>query len=120
MYVHHEYRSQYLVKERIVGIILTDPHDQCKRVAWPQKKKCSLGLSLGAKLVSTIDRPPIFSIIFRLFPRGGLKKKCTAFCTIRLDVLQGMSVESFAQKNEDLTYPCSRRSRIQQKKWILH
>ena len=40
-----------------------------------------LGLSLGARLVSTNDRPSYSSIILRLFPSGGEKKKCAAFCT---------------------------------------
>ena len=65
-----------------------------------------LRLSLGAKLVSTNDRPSIFSIIFRLFPSGD-GKSCAAFCTFRLGVLQGMSVEIYAQKIEDLTCLCS-------------
>ena len=46
-----------------------------------------LGLSLGVKLVSTSDRPSVFSKIFRLFASGGEKKKCSAFCTNRLEVL---------------------------------
>ena len=33
-----------------------------------------LGLSPGAKLVSTNDRPSIVIIMFRLFPTGGEKK----------------------------------------------
>ena len=37
--------------------------------------KIGLGLSLGAKLVSTNDRPSMFSVIFRIFPGGGEKKK---------------------------------------------
>ena len=49
-----------------------------------------LGLSLGAKLVSTNDRSSMFSIIFRLFPSGGVKKNCAALCTVRLDVPQGI------------------------------
>ena len=49
----------------------------------------ALGLSLGAKLVSTYDRPSYSSIIFRLFPGGDEKKKCAAFSTNRLEVLQG-------------------------------
>ena len=65
-----------------------------------------LGLSLGAQLVSTNDRPSIFSKIFGLFASGG-EEKCAAFCTIRLDVLQGMPVEISAQKIEDLTCLCS-------------
>ena len=43
-----------------------------------------LGLSLEAKLETTNDRPLYSSKIFRLFPSGGEKKKCTAFCTNRL------------------------------------
>ena len=74
-----------------------------------------LGLSQGAKLVSTNDRYLTFSIIFRLVPRGD-EKKCAAFCTIRLDVLQGRSVEIFAQKNENLTCLSSTLSRIVAKK----
>ena len=61
------------------------------------------GLSLGADLVSTNDRLSIFSILFRLFPSGGEKTNCAAFCTVRIDVLQRMLVEIFAQKIEDLT-----------------
>ena len=41
------------------------------------------------------------------FLPAGVKKKCAAFCTIRLDVLQGMPVEISAQKIEDLTCLCS-------------
>ena len=69
-------------------------------------------LSLGAALVSTNDRPSIFSIIFRFLPSGGNKIKCAAFCTNRfggLEVkLQGMSVDVFAAKIEDLTCLCSK------------
>ena len=36
----------------------SDPHDQWKRVTWP-KTNTGLGLSLGAKLVSTNDRASI-------------------------------------------------------------
>ena len=66
-----------------------------------------LGLSLGAKLVSTNGRPSYSSIIFRLFPSEGEKKNGVAFCTNRLEVLQGMSVEFFAKEVEDLTCLCS-------------
>ena len=53
------------------------------------------GLSLGANLVSTNDRPSFFSIIFRRFP-SAINKKCAAFGTNRLEVLlQGMSVDFF-------------------------
>ena len=48
-----------------------------------------------------------FSLLFRLFPSRGDKKSCAAFCTIRLDLLQGMSAEFFEQKIENLTCPCS-------------
>ena len=71
-----------------------------------------VGLSLGAKLVSTNGRPSIFSIIFRLCPTGGEKQNCAAYCTIPLDVLQGMSVNFFPQKIEDLTCLCSTLSII--------
>ena len=46
----------------------------------------------------------IFNNIQDFSKRG--RKNCAAFCTIRLDVLQGMSVEFFAQKIEDLTCLC--------------
>ena len=52
-------------------------------------------------------------------PSGGKKKNYAAFCTKRLEVLQGMSVEIFAQKIEDLACLCSTLSRIWRKKWIL-
>ena len=45
----------------------------------------ALGLSLGAKLVSTNDSPSIFLTICSLFSCGGKKINCAAFCTIRLD-----------------------------------
>ena len=38
-----------------------------------------LGLSLGAKLVSTNDRPSYSSMIFRLFPSGAEKKNAQHF-----------------------------------------
>ena len=57
-----------------------------------------LGLSLGANLVSTNDRRLLFSMLSRLFPTGGVTtNNCAIFCTIRLDVLQGMPEEIFAQ-----------------------
>ena len=63
-----------------------------------------LGLSLeGAKLVSINDRPSYSSIVFRLFPSGGEKNSWATFRTNRLEVLQGMSVNIFVQKVEDLT-----------------
>ena len=89
----------------------TGPHDRWKRVTWPFFLN-GLGLSLGAKLASTNDRPSIFSIIFRIFSQRGRSINCAAFRTIRLDVLQGMSVEKFAQKIDDLTCLCSTLSRI--------
>ena len=54
----------------------SEPHGQWKRVTWPKKQITGLGLSLGAKLVSTNDRPSLFSKIFRLCPSGGEKKYC--------------------------------------------
>ena len=77
-----------------------------------ETKIAILGLSLGAKLVSTYDRTSFFSITHRLFPSGGEKINCAAFCTARLDLLQGMSVELIAQKVEDLTCLCSTLRRI--------
>ena len=63
-----------------------------------------LGLSLGPNLVSTNDRPSIFSVIFKaFFQAGARKKKCVAFFMNLLEVLHGMSVEFFAQTIEDLT-----------------
>ena len=50
----------------------SDPHDQWKSVAWPEENN-GLRLFLGAKHVSTNDRPSMFSIIFRLFPAGAKK-----------------------------------------------
>ena len=42
-----------------------------------------------------------FNNIFRLFPSGGRKTNCAAFCTNRLEVLQGMSrlKKTFPQKD---------------------
>ena len=48
-----------------------------------------LGLSLGAKLVPTNDRPSFISIICRHFASGGENKYCAEVCPIRLDKLQG-------------------------------
>ena len=53
--------------------------EEGKRVTWPGFCFSGLGLSLGAKFVSTNDRPSNSSIIFRLFPSGGKKKNCAAF-----------------------------------------
>ena len=39
----------------------------------------------------------VFNNIY-IFPSRGENKNCAAFCTIQFDVLQGMSVECFAQK----------------------
>ena len=39
-----------------------------------KKKATGLGLSAGAELVTTNDRPSNISVIFRLFPSGGEKK----------------------------------------------
>ena len=64
-------------------------------------------MSRGAKLVPTNGKPSFFSasIIFRFFPSRGEKKKIAAFCATRLEVvLQGISVEIFAQKMEDLAH----------------
>ena len=69
-----------------------DPHDQWKRVTGLDSFLNGLGLSLGAKLVSTNDRPSIFFSSTQFFYKRGRKKNCAAFCTIRLDVLRGMSV----------------------------
>ena len=82
-----------------------------KRVTWPAFF-VGFRLSLGAKLVSTNDRPSIFIIILRLFPSGGQKQNCAAFRTIRVNVLHGMFVDFFEQKIEDLTCLCSTLSRI--------
>ena len=81
-----------------------DPHDQWKRVKWPGFFH-GRRLSLEAKLVSTNDRPSIFLIIFRLFPRGGGGKMHHRILHDPVGgTLQGMWVEFFGQKIEDLTY----------------
>ena len=83
-------------------------------------KLYGLGLSLGAKLISATDRPSMFSIMFKLSPSGSENTKCAALCTIRLDVLQGMSVEIVARTIEDLIFLCSTPSRrMYLKKWII-
>ena len=71
-----------------------------------------VGLSLGAKLVSTNDRPSYSLKIYRPFPSGGEQINCAAFCVNRLEVLQGMPVEFFAQKIKDPACLCSALSRI--------
>ena len=60
-----------------------------------------LGLSLGAKLVSTNDRSFIFLNNIPAFPSGGEKTNCPAFCTNRLEVL-GMTVDVFAQQESKI------------------
>ena len=72
------------------------------------------GLSLGrAKLVSTNDRPSYSSIIFRLFPSGGEKKKMRRILHEPVgEVLQGMPVEIFGQKLQDLIRLCLTSGRI--------
>ena len=47
------------------------------------------------------------------------KNDYAAFCTTRLEILQGMSVDFFGQKIADLTYVYSILSRIKRKNWIL-
>ena len=53
-----------------------------------------------------------FFYIIQAFSKRERKANCAAFCTNRLEVLQGMSVEIFAQKLKDVTYPCSTFSRL--------
>ena len=85
----------------------SEPHDQRKRVTWPKTKITALVCPWERSPVSTNDRPSFFSIISRPFPSGDKKTKYAAFCMIRLNVLQGMSVENFGQEFEHLTCLCS-------------
>ena len=79
----------------------THPHNQWTRVARPTLFLNGLGLHLGAKLVSTNDRPSTFSIYPGFFSSVGKKTNCAAcFCTIWLDVLQGMSVENSRKESK--------------------
>ena len=55
------------------------------------------GSSLGAKLVSTNDRPSIFSVIFRLFASGGDKTKMRR---ILREPVGGMSVDFSRKKSK--------------------
>ena len=109
----HECRSQYLVK-RVNIWYHSDPHYQWKRFTWP----VFFFAALGCLLERNSYRPTLTglhsmcSTIFRLFPSGGEKNNCAAYCTIPLDVLQGMPAEIFAQKIEDLTCMCSTLCRI--------
>ena len=89
-----ECRSQYLVK--IVNISYhTGPPTTDDHFFFFFN---GLGLSLGAKLASTNDRPSYSSIIFRPFPSGGERKTKNAPHLARTGwrcELQGMSVENF-------------------------
>ena len=91
----------------------TDLHDRCKRVTWPAffLRHGAVSWREKEKLVSTNHRPSMFSIMFRLFTNRGEQKKMRRILhdpVHGLRVLQGMSVESCLQKNEDLTCLCSR------------
>ena len=71
-----------------------------------KQKIDGVGLSLGAKLVSTNERPLIFSILLlRLFPSGGEKQNCAAFCTIWLNVLQRHVCRKVRAKNRRSDLP---------------
>ena len=59
-------------------------------------------VSIGAKLISTNDRPSMFAIILRLFPSGGEKTIATRFARPGWRSPR-QSVEMSAQKIEDLT-----------------
>ena len=78
----------------------SDPHDQWKRVAWPFLFVTASGCLLGRNSYWPMTDLQFFPITFRLFSQRGRRKKNAAFCTIRLDVLQGMSVEIFARKSK--------------------
>ena len=95
------------ISSQILNILYnSDPHDQRKWVTWPnkQKKYIGFGLSLGAKLVSTNDRPSTCSTIFSFFFPAGAKTDCAAFCTIHWNVLQGIPVE-FSRQNSRSDLP---------------
>ena len=74
-----------------------------------------LGLSLGAKLVSTNDGPSTFSILgsIQAFSERQARKESHRILhePVR-GTLHGISVGYFAKKNEDLTCLCSTSSRI--------
>ena len=69
---------------------------------WPVFLLNGLGLSLGAKLVSTNDRPSYPSVILRLFPTGGEEKNCAAFCANRLEVLKACMSYMFSRKKSKI------------------
>ena len=90
-----------------------DPHGQCKRVTWPFFISTGLGLPLGAKLVSTDERPSIFSIIYRLFPNGGENQFPPHFLHDPVGrAPRHVCRKVRAKKVEDLTCLCSTLSRI--------
>ena len=80
-------------------------HGQVEEGDTAKKKTTGLGLSAGAKLVSTSDRPSIIPMISRHFSQRRREINCATYCTIRLDVLQGMSVGTFAPKNRRSNLP---------------
>ena len=85
----------------------TDHHDQCKGVRGCQgrKKITSLGLSLEAKLVSTNDRPSIFSILVGLFPSGGEKQNAPHFARSGWTYSKACPY-NFREKNRRSNLPC--------------
>ena len=75
-----------------------------------------LGLSPGAKLVSTNGRPSIFSIIFRLFPSGGGTKKLRRILHKPVGGIPGHASRIFRAKNRGSDLPAwSTYSRILRK-----